>query len=32
LSADMALEKQSMESMLAGDIVTHLGMAFKALI
>jgi NAD(P)H-hydrate epimerase len=32
LSADMALEKQSMESMLAGDIVTHLGMAFKTLI
>lgn len=32
LSADLALEKQSMESMLAGDIITHLGMAFKSLI
>jgi NAD(P)H-hydrate epimerase len=32
LSADLALEKQSMESMIAGDIVAYLGEAFKCLI
>lgn len=31
LSAEMALEHQSMESMTAGDIVEHLGKAFKTL-
>jgi NAD(P)H-hydrate epimerase len=32
LSADLALERESMDSMLAGDIITHLGKAFKAVI
>lgn len=31
LSGDMALEKESEESLIAGDIVAHIGMAFKAL-